>query len=75
MFEHVGLVHFQQFFNTLHGRLTEDGVALLHAIGRQDGPGDTNPWIRKYIFPGGYAPALSEVLPRIERRSALGHRY
>jgi cyclopropane-fatty-acyl-phospholipid synthase len=42
-------------------------VALLHSIGRSDGPGVTNPWIRKYIFPGGYAPALSEVLPEIEK--------
>jgi cyclopropane-fatty-acyl-phospholipid synthase len=67
MFEHVGLAHFQSFFDTVRDRLTEDGLAVLHAIGRQDGPGDTNPWIRKYIFPGGYAPALSEVLPRIER--------
>src|SRR5262249_51230099 len=47
--------------------LTEDGVALLHTIGRSDGPGITSPWIRKYIFPGGYTPALSEVLPAIER--------
>jgi cyclopropane-fatty-acyl-phospholipid synthase len=47
--------------------LKPDGVALLHAIGRTDGPGITDPWIRKYIFPGGYVPALSEVLPVIER--------
>jgi cyclopropane-fatty-acyl-phospholipid synthase len=67
MFEHVGVVHFPQFFDMIRSRLTEDGVALLHAIGRRDRPGDTNPWIRKYIFPGGYAPALSEVLPAIER--------
>ena len=47
--------------------LTDDGVALLHSIGRSDGPGATNPFIRKYIFPGGYSPALSEVLPVVER--------
>jgi cyclopropane-fatty-acyl-phospholipid synthase len=47
--------------------LTDDGVALIHAIGRMDGPGTTNSWIRKYIFPGGYCPAVSEVLPAIER--------
>jgi cyclopropane-fatty-acyl-phospholipid synthase len=47
--------------------LVDDGVAVLHSIGRMDGPGATNPWIRKYIFPGGYAPALSEVLPAVER--------
>jgi cyclopropane-fatty-acyl-phospholipid synthase len=67
MFEHVGVGHYRRFFEVLRDRLTEDGMAVLHAIGRQDGPGDTNPWIRKYIFPGGYAPALSEVLPVIER--------
>ena len=67
MFEHVGLGYYRRFFETLRDRLSEDGLALLHAIGRRDGPGDTNPWVRKYIFPGGYAPALSEVLPQIER--------
>ena len=67
MFEHVGVNHFQEYFNKVADLLTEDGVALIHAIGRQDGPGTTNSWIRKYIFPGGYCPALSEVLPAIER--------
>ena len=67
MFEHVGIVQFQTFFDTVKGLLAEDGVALLHAIGRGDGPGITNPWIRKYIFPGGYSPALSEVLPAVEK--------
>ena len=47
--------------------LAADGIALVHSIGRSDGPGATNAWVRKYIFPGGYAPALSEVLPAIER--------
>jgi cyclopropane-fatty-acyl-phospholipid synthase len=50
----------------VHGALRQDGVALIHAIGRADGPGATNPWIAKYIFPGAYCPALSEVLPAIE---------
>ena len=67
MFEHVGVVHYQTFFRKLGALLAEDGVALLHTIGRQDGPGATNPWIRKYIFPGGYSPALSEVMPVVER--------
>jgi cyclopropane-fatty-acyl-phospholipid synthase len=67
MFEHVGVVHYPTFFRTLNTLLADDGVALLHSIGRQDGPGITNPWIRKYIFPGGYSPALSEVVPVIER--------
>ena len=68
MFEHVGVPHYNAFFRRVRELLTPDGVALLHAIGRVDGPGATNPWLRKYIFPGGYAPALSEVLPAIERR-------
>ena len=67
MFEHVGVNHFAAFFAKLKQLLTPAGVALLHAIGRMDGPGTTNAWARKYIFPGGYAPALSEVLPVIER--------
>ncbi len=66
MFEHVGLAQYRGFFRTLHDALKPDGVALVHAIGRADGPGATNPWIRKYIFPGAYCPALSEVLPAIE---------
>jgi cyclopropane-fatty-acyl-phospholipid synthase len=67
MFEHVGVPHYNEFFGKVRDLLTDDGVALIHSIGRVDGPGTTNPWIRKYIFPGGYAPALSEVLPAIER--------
>ncbi len=67
MFEHVGIVHYGTFFAALKRCLAPDGVALLHAIGRSDGPGATNRWIGKYIFPGGYSPALSEVLPAIER--------
>ena len=51
--------------------LNPDGVALLHAIGRSDGPGFTNPWIAKYIFPGGYCPALSEVLAPVEKSGLL----
>jgi cyclopropane-fatty-acyl-phospholipid synthase len=67
MFEHVGIRHYPEFFGAVRDLLTEDGVALLHSIGRADGPGATNPWIRKYIFPGSYTPALSEVLPVVER--------
>ena len=67
MFEHVGVGHYQEFFSTVRDLLTEDGVALLHSIGRADGPGATKPWIHKYIFPSGYVPALSEVLPAVER--------
>jgi cyclopropane-fatty-acyl-phospholipid synthase len=67
MFEHVGINHYGTFFTKLKELLKPDGVALLHAIGRMDGPGSTNPWLRKYIFPGGYSPALSEVVPVVER--------
>ncbi|MCW2241674.1 SAM-dependent methyltransferase [Azospirillum canadense] len=67
MFEHVGVGHFQAFFNTVHHLLAKDGVAMPHAIGRFESPGTTNAWLRKYIFPGGYAPALSEVLAPVER--------
>ncbi len=67
MFEHVGVVHFGQFFETMRRCLRPDGVALLHYIGRTDGPGGTNAWIKKYIFPGGYCPALSEVTAAIEK--------
>jgi cyclopropane-fatty-acyl-phospholipid synthase len=67
MFEHVGVPQYPTFFSKVKSLLKDDGVALLHAIGRADGPASTNPWIRKYIFPGGYSPALSEVLPVVER--------
>ena len=67
MFEHVGVNHYARFFRRINTLLNKDGVALLHSIGRSDGPGFTNPFIEKYIFPGGYFPALSEVLPAIER--------
>jgi len=67
MFEHVGTPYYQAFFDKIAGLLTEDGVAVIHAIGRMDGPGVTSAWVRKYIFPGGYVPALSEVLPAVER--------
>lgn len=67
MFEHVGAVHYREFFAKLGDLLTDNGVCLLHSIFRMEPPGITNPWIRKYIFPGGYAPAMSEVLDAIER--------
>jgi len=66
MFEHVGAAHYREFFRKVKDLLTDDGVMLLHAIGRMEPPGSTNPWLRKYIFPGGYTPALSEVLKAVE---------
>jgi cyclopropane-fatty-acyl-phospholipid synthase len=71
MFEHVGVDFYATFFQHCAEILAEDGVMLLHSIGRSDGPDSTNPWIAKYIFPGGYIPALSEVLPAIERAGLL----
>ena len=67
MLEHVGVNHYAAYFRKIADLLTEDGVALVHTIGRAEGPGSTNPWIRKYIFPGGYSPALSELVSVIER--------
>ncbi len=66
MFEHVGVPHYRRYFGTLAKLLADDGVALVHSIGRSGPPGSTNPFIAKYIFPGGYIPALSEVLPAVE---------
>ncbi|WP_397587771.1 class I SAM-dependent methyltransferase [Sandarakinorhabdus limnophila] len=66
MFEHVGLPHYQPFFDTVERLLATDGVALLHTIARADGPGATDPWTAKYIFPGGYSPALSQIVPAVE---------
>ena len=66
MFEHVGVGHYREFFAKLRDLLADDGVALLHSIGRMEPPGVTSTWLRKYIFPGGYTPALSEVLAALE---------
>ncbi len=67
MFEHVGVARFGEFFNKCAKLLKPDGTALLHSINRSDGPGATSAWIAKYIFPGGYAPSLSEVTPVMEK--------
>lgn len=66
MFEHVGLKHYHEFFSKVSSLLAPDGLALLHSIGYSKGPDIPNPWLNKYIFPGGYAPALSETLATIE---------
>ena len=71
MFEHVGVNYYDAFFRKVADLLSNDGVMMLHSIGRSEGPNVTNPWIAKYIFPGGYIPALSEVLPSIERAGLL----
>jgi cyclopropane-fatty-acyl-phospholipid synthase len=67
MFEHVGINHYDRYFQTVRDLLKPDGIALIHFIGRMSGPSVTSAFIRKYIFPGGYIPALSEVMPSIER--------
>jgi cyclopropane-fatty-acyl-phospholipid synthase len=66
MFEHVGAPNFGTFFTVVRDRLAEDGVALIHTIGRTAPPNATNPWIARYIFPGGYVPSLSEVAEAIQ---------
>jgi cyclopropane-fatty-acyl-phospholipid synthase len=71
MFEHVGVGFYDAYFRKCGEMLSDDGVMMLHSIGRHEGPNVTNPWIAKYIFPGGYIPALSEVLPAIERAGLL----
>jgi len=71
MFEHVGVGFYDEFFRRCRAALANDGIMLLHSIGRSEGPNVTNPWIAKYIFPGGYIPALSEVLPAVERAGLL----
>jgi cyclopropane-fatty-acyl-phospholipid synthase len=71
MFEHVGVDFYDTYFRRCAELLTDDGIMMLHSIGRSHGPDVTNPWIAKYIFPGGYIPALSEVVPAIERAGLL----
>ena len=66
MFEHVGQPHYREFFNIVHRLLAPDGLAVIHAIGRAGPPAENDPWIEKYIFPGGYCPSLSEVFTAVE---------
>lgn len=67
MFEHVGLAHFDEFFGVVARTLKTNGVAVIHSIGRRSPPGGSDTWISKYIFPGSYVPALSEVMAAVER--------
>ncbi|MGB7035792.1 MAG: cyclopropane-fatty-acyl-phospholipid synthase family protein [Xanthobacteraceae bacterium] len=71
MFEHVGVGFYDTYFEKCAKLLADDGVMVLHSIGRSSPPGITNPWIAKYIFPGGYIPALSEVVPAIEHAQLM----
>ncbi len=71
MFEHVGADYYDVYFSKIAALLDENGVALISTIGRADGPGATNPWITRHIFPGGHIPALSEIVPSVERSGLL----
>jgi cyclopropane-fatty-acyl-phospholipid synthase len=68
MLEHVGIGHYDEFFKKFRSLLTEDGIGLVHSIGRYAPPGNVSPFVRKYIFPGGYAPSLSEIFAPAERQ-------
>ena len=69
MFEHVGVHHYAEFFAKINALMSDDGLMLLHSIGHKSPPGSASPWLRKYIFPGAYSPALSEVFTEVERAS------
>lgn len=69
MFEHVGVGHYEEYFKKINALMPDDGIMLLHSIGHMSPPGFTSPWIRKYIFPNGYSPALSEVYETLERNN------
>jgi cyclopropane-fatty-acyl-phospholipid synthase len=69
MFEHVGIDHYGEFFAKLNDLMDDDGLALIHSIGHMSPPGTASPWLRKYIFPGAYSPALSEVFTAVEQNS------
>src|SRR5205085_803121 len=71
MFEHVGKRHYGQFFKKCYDLLADNGVMVLHTIGRWNGPADTNAWVWRYIFPGGYTPALSELASPIEQSGLI----
>ena len=67
MFEHVGIPNYDRFWREVFQKLSDDGIGLIHTIGRVTPPGGTSPWINKYIFPGGYIPAMSEVMENVEK--------
>jgi cyclopropane-fatty-acyl-phospholipid synthase len=71
MFEHVGPQSYATFFKKCRNLLTDDGVMLLHTIGRMGTPGVTDGWTAKYIFPGGYSPSLSEIVTASEKASLI----
>lgn len=74
MFEHVGPPNYRTFFDRCRALLAPEGIMLLHTIGRADGPAPTDRWLARYIFPGGYVPALSQIAPAVEDARAMDHR-
>lgn len=72
MFEHVGIGFYDTYFRKIREVLKPDGIAMVHTIGRAGPPGPTNSFIAKYIFPGGYTPALSEMMASVERSGLIG---
>ena len=71
MFEHVGRKFYQTFFNQVNKLLNDTGIALIHTIGSINQSRDPQPWITKYIFPGGYTPSMSEVAGQIEKSGLI----
>ena len=71
MFEHVGRKFYKTFFKKVHDFLKDDGIALIHTIGSVNSPRNPQPWITKYIFPGGYTPSLSEIASPIEKSGLM----
>ena len=67
MFEHVGTRNYIDYFEAIRNKLKKNGIALIHTIGRMAPPGNNSPWLDKYIFPGGYSPALSEMVASVEK--------
>ena len=71
MFEHVGRKFYKTFFKQVNSLLNDEGLALIHTIGSVAGPRDPQPWITKYIFPGGYTPSMSEIAGPIEKSGLI----
>ena len=71
MFEHVGRKFYNTFFKQVSNLLNDNGLALIHTIGSVVGPRDPQPWITKYIFPGGYTPSMSELSGPIEKSGLI----
>ena len=71
MFEHVGVAHYGEFFAKVNELLADNGLMLLHSIGRSEGPGVTNPWIAKYIFPGGIVPSIEAIERTLAAHTSL----